>query len=682
MRGCANVIRLALEGDTLVARLDTEGLAYPIVIDPVWRPAVNNLPMSNNQMQVVRTSTGRVFAIAPSTPNFAELNVATETWASAGNAVVNVRSDAAAVPLSNGKILLAGGGSGLKTAELFTPGSGSVATGDMIGGRARAAAVVLPSPERVLVIGGGSGTGGSTGVEVYDVAAGTWTARAALPQPRSGMGAIRLATGPHAGQVLVVGGNDSGTQYASALRYDPASDGWVTLGTSLQTARHFPQVVALPSGKILIAGGDTYAYDPTVAVDVYDPTTDTLAPGPAMTSARTNFRLERLADGKILAIGGYSGSAARATTEIFDETTNTWSAGPSLANARYDLGSVTLPYGRVIVAGGASATNTSEIFYPTPVPCTTSGPGCASCVDGVCCDSACTGQCQACDTAGREGYCFAVVGEAPHGTRPACTPTTICGTTGACATTCASDGACATGFYCAGTSCSAKKPNGSACVGANECTSGQCVDGYCCNAACGEQCKACDVAGSLGTCTDVAGSPHGARLACASGFGCSAGACATTCTTSAQCASDRACDTSSGTCVTKRGLGALCASALDCATGFCVDGLCCDKPCTESCFACDVSGTQVHTPPTHVFMPGHDLPHAPQLSRSVFRSLHPVEHGVRSRAQTQVPLLQRGLSLGHTAPHVPQLLGSVPSWTHLPEHSVPVAHLHAEKAQT
>src|SRR5262249_56107467 len=54
----------------------------------------------------------------------------------------------------------------------------------------------------------------------------------------------------------------------------------------------------------------------------------------------------------------------------------------------------------------------------------------ATCVDGVCCDQACDGQCQACDVPGSVGACVAVSGD-PHAARPSCaTDGSACG--GAC----------------------------------------------------------------------------------------------------------------------------------------------------------------------------------------------------------------------------------------------------------
>lgn len=81
----------------------------------------------------------------------------------------------------------------------------------------------------------------------------------------------------------------------------------------------------------------------------------------------------------------------------------------------------------------------------------TAAAGCASglCVDGVCCNTTCTGQCAACDVPGLEGTCSPSNG-APHGTRPSCG-----GTGGVCGAHC--DGSDTTTCHPAltGTSCGA-----------------------------------------------------------------------------------------------------------------------------------------------------------------------------------------------------------------------------------
>jgi hypothetical protein len=222
-------------------------------------------------------------------------------------------------------------------------------------------------------------------------------------------------------------------------------------------------------------------------------------------------------------------------------------------------------------ATGACATK------KTSGTCTRAGE-CASgfCADGHCCNSACTGSCSACNVPGQEGSCQVLNGATGPGRTPcasdgsmcagtctgasfdctypsggtcraascsggmltmaavcdgkgACPQTTVacepfaCSGT-ACATRCSSDSDCASDAWCAAGSCAAKKTRGVACGGPNECTSGFCADGQCCDRACTEACGACNLAGRVGTCSPVAGASAAGHAACV-GTGVCAGSC-------------------------------------------------------------------------------------------------------------------------------------------------------------
>lgn len=56
------------------------------------------------------------------------------------------------------------------------------------------------------------------------------------------------------------------------------------------------------------------------------------------------------------------------------------------------------------------------------------------------------------------------------------------------------------GAPASGLHCEDRKPEGVACTRGNECNSGACVDGYCCNVQCTGQCEACDIPGKYGFC--------------------------------------------------------------------------------------------------------------------------------------------------------------------------------------
>ncbi len=340
--------------------------------------------------------------------------------------------------------------------------------------------------------------------------------------------------------------------------------------------------------------------------------------------------------------------------------------------------------------------------------CTT-GTECTSgiCTEGVCCNATCSGQCESCRNAGNVGLCTATTG-APVGTRPACVnagttcggacngsnrtectyPATttqcvaatctggvatsaafcdgrgacgtprrtdcnpyVCGPT-ACLTRCTADTDCATGLRCADGVCVTRIPAGMGCTTGAQCASGSCVDGVCCNTACNGQCEACDVPGSLGTCTAVTGAPHGVRRACGGSgvcagtcdgstratctfpndqtmcgmpsctagvqtsvatcdgrgtclppsmrdcgrYACGPSACRTSCDTDVECAAGSYCR--EGMCVVRQPNGGACTTTSQCASGNCVDGVCCNTACDGQCEACDNSGSVGTCSPT------------------------------------------------------------------------------------
>lgn len=186
------------------------------------------------------------------------------------------------------------------------------------------------------------------------------------------------------------------------------------------------------------------------------------------------------------------------------------------------------------------------------------GSQCASgyCVEGVCCDSSCTGTCQACTVAfkgsGTNGTCGNIA--------PNTDPQNECA-----AGDCNGLGACGAP--------PGASPDGSACASGNTCSSGYCVDGVCCGSACTGLCQACTASkkgsGTNGTCgpIDAGIDPDNE---------CSAGHC-----------------NGAGTCATVivLGNGSGCSNNAQCSSGACVDGYCCDSLCTEACKSCNVPGS-------------------------------------------------------------------------------------------
>src|SRR5207237_4199456 len=118
-----------------------------------------------------------------------------------------------------------------------------------------------------------------------------------------------------------------------------------------------------------------------------------------------------VANGKVLVTGGSStGSNTLSSAELFSDTT-VWTATPSMPAGLQGEQAVVLSGNMVLVAGGLSSTtavSSAAYLYDASfgLGCT-SNSQCASgfCSLGVCCDTACTGTCGACNLAGHLGTC-------------------------------------------------------------------------------------------------------------------------------------------------------------------------------------------------------------------------------------------------------------------------------------
>ena len=328
--------------------------------------------------------------------------------------------------------------------------------------------------------------------------------------------------------------------------------------------------------------------------------------------------------------------------------------------------------------------------------------GSGFCVDGLCCNSACTETCKACNTPAAPGICsFVAAGGAPRssavcpssppamcgldgtcdgkggcrnyplgtvcqagtcagasvggiricdgagscnaGPSTPCAPFNCDGKTNACIETCASDGDCVANVKCVNGSCGLK-PIGSSCASDAQCANGFCADKICCNTACTGACVSCNQSGRIGTCWPTAAGAVDPHAVCAQtaastcgqtgtcdgiggcskyaaetvctpatcsgnventagtcdGLGtcrapgvqncgtyqCTNGACINHCTGDGDCVAGHSCV--NGSCGPKSN-GQPCSAGSECASTYCVDGVCCNSACTGACHSCALS---------------------------------------------------------------------------------------------
>lgn len=275
------------------------------------------------------------------------------------------RNFPAVARLANGWVIVAGGFSptsgSVTHVELYDPSRTVFATNRVslhVGREAHTATLLADG--RVLIAGGLQAAGFTfhDTAELFDPMTGAITLTATN---MSVARAFHSATWIESrASVLIVGGDTGHGESATAERYVVADDNFVPLTTMRQHAGKAVAAALLDDGRVLVAGGAN-ATDGTLAdADLYDPTTDALTPAAAMHTRRMAFQLTRLADGRVLASGGWSDSTmpsqSAAPLEVYDPRTDSWELLPiSLANARQDHIAVLLDDCRVAIFGGEHA---------------------------------------------------------------------------------------------------------------------------------------------------------------------------------------------------------------------------------------------------------------------------------------------------------------------------------------
>jgi hypothetical protein len=135
----------------------------------------------------------------------------------------------------------------------------------------------------------------------------------------------------------------------------------------MATARYDHTATLLPSGKVLVTGGQN-GNGRIATAELYDPTTGLWAPAGTMATARV-FHAATLASGEVLVTGGQD-TAPLATVEAYDVATGTWSSTSSLLQARWLHASVLLESARklLVVGGRGNATLASAEWVEVTPP--------------------------------------------------------------------------------------------------------------------------------------------------------------------------------------------------------------------------------------------------------------------------------------------------------------------------
>jgi hypothetical protein len=271
--------------------------------------------------------------------------------------------------LADGRVFIAGGHiadyNGYPHAEIYDSGKNTFTTlPDMNTGRWYPTVTELPNGD-VLVVSGdiNSNTNVDALPQVFQMATKSWrnltTAQLSMPLYPN------MLVAPN-GQVF-----DAGSSPQSRYLNTSGTGSWSNVAVmNFGGSRDYGPVLMYDVGKVLAVGGSD---PPTATAEIIDlnATTPAWKFTGAMHSARRQHNAVILPDGKVLIVGGSSGSgfdnssAPVAPTEMWNPATGAFTTMASIAVYRgYHSTALLLPDGRVLSAGGNVGGPNAQLFSP------------------------------------------------------------------------------------------------------------------------------------------------------------------------------------------------------------------------------------------------------------------------------------------------------------------------------
>jgi hypothetical protein len=218
---------------------------------------------------------------------------------------------------------------------------------------------------RVIVVGGRVSAVPITSVEIYNPSTNTWTPAASLASAKGNFATTLLSNG----RVLVAGGFVGGSEVNTYQIYNPATNSW-TAEASMNNLRSNPSLTVLTNGQVLAAGGADGFPATNLKTELFNSATNTWTHTAGdLAIVRQLHSAHLLPNGQVLIAGGSSASAT-ITAELYTPGSGTWSSTGSFVGNRTNNEAVTLADGRVLASGGFdlgtfNSLPTAEIYEPT-----------------------------------------------------------------------------------------------------------------------------------------------------------------------------------------------------------------------------------------------------------------------------------------------------------------------------